>query len=367
MKFLKDSKIFAGLVFLILIGVAIYVYYSVSFIFVPIEAFLASLFTPILISSFLFYIFLPVHKFLQAKIKSEALGLAILSIFIVGIIYLLFSLVIPSLVSEISSLIGYIPQVTNVLTELVENFMVSNQVTNQSILQGLYDFDISISNVLSQLASGLTMGVTSFISVITRSAVVMFTVPVILFFLYKDGEKFPDLILKIVPKRLKAMTSEMLSAAHENASSYIGGKLIVCLYVGFASYLIFVFLGIPNALLLGVLCGLFDFIPYFGPFLGAIPAFLIALTQSVSSAIILVIFITIVQLGESYLVSPFVMGKSLHMHPILVVFLLLFSHSLFGLIGMVLALPVYAILRSCAKIAYNYYQANKNEIHKTVT
>ena len=78
-----------------------------------------------------------------------------------------------------------------------------------------------------------------------------------------------------------------------------------------------------NALLLGLICGVLDIIPYFGPFIGAAPAFLFALSQDMKTAVLLVIGITIIQFGESYVVSPIVMNKVLHIHPIIAVFFII--------------------------------------------
>ena len=111
-----------------------------------------------------------------------------------------------------------------------------------------------------------------------------------------------------------------------------------------------------NALLLGLICGVLDIIPYFGPFIGAAPAFLFALSQDMKTAVLLVIGITIIQFGESYVVSPIVMNKVLHIHPIIAVFLLLIAGNLLGFVGMIVALPVYSIVMAMAGTLTRYYQ-----------
>ena len=94
----------------------------------------------------------------------------------------------------------------------------------------------------------------------------------------------------------------------------------------------------------------------FGPFIGAAPAFLFALSQDMKTAVLLVIGITIIQFGESYVVSPIVMNKVLHIHPIIAVFLLLIAGNLLGFVGMIVALPVYSIVMAMAGTLTRYYQ-----------
>lgn len=120
-------------------------------------------------------------------------------------------------------------------------------------------------------------------------------------------------------------------------------------------------LGLQNALLLGLICGVLDIIPYFGPFIGAAPAFLFALSQDIRTAIFLIVGITIIQLGESYLVSPLVMKKVLHIHPIIAVFLLLIAGNLLGFVGMIVALPVYSIVMAMSGTLLRFFQERKLE------
>lgn len=365
LNYLRRSKVFAGLVFIILIGLVAFVYDQVSFIFIPLQALFASIFLPILIAVFLYYIFLPIYDLLKKRVPSDGVSLLILFVLMGGIFYFMFSLIIPNLINEISSFLVMIPSLIDIFVIWIEEQLSQTELSSieiaQDIIQYINNFDISITNMLSNLASGLTVGIASMFSLLTRSAIILFTVPVILFFLYKDGHKFPKKIVSITPKKYKSVVNELMEVFHKNAAAYIGGRILVCLYVGVSSYLVFLFLGLPNPLLLGLICGIVDIIPYFGPFIGATPAFLIALTMSWSTALLIAIIITIIQFGESYLVSPLVMGRSLHMHPLTVMLLLLFAHQLVGLIGMILALPCYAVLRECAKTIYQFFKEHKGE------
>src|SRR5690606_13877623 len=109
--------------------------------------------------------------------------------------------------------------------------------------------------------------------------------------------------------------------------------------------IIFKWIDVPYALLLSILLGLTNIIPYFGPIIGAIPAVIIAYASSPSLAIYVVITIFAVQVIEGNLLSPYIMGKNIKIHPIAIIFVLLLGGELFGILGMILAVPVLAILK----------------------
>lgn len=358
LNYLKKSKTFYILVIAISIGLLLSVYDDVSFVFYPLEVFFNSLFTPILIAGFIYYVFLPVYNLIKKKITSDKIALPLVFIIILTVVYFIVSTILPSLLNQISSFIGMIPSIVNTLITGAENILVEYDISTSEVYQYINDMNISLSSIVTGVLEGLSMGVTSVLSTTISTAITLFIVPFLLYYFFKEGEKFPEFIVKFIPEKYKELTNDLLGAFHFNASQYIGGRVLVCIYVAVASYIIYTVLGVPNALLLGIVTGIFDIIPYFGPFIGAAPAFLIALSISPMTALLLIISITIVQFGESYLVTPLVMGKSLDMHPITVVLLVLFANELFGILGMILILPIYSILKACAIVIYQFFSKN---------
>lgn len=309
----------------------------------------------------MFYIFLPVYNLIKKKITSDAIAIPIIFIIIVALLYFIISVLLPSVFEQVNQLIQMIPSIFTEVVSWIEDIAAQYNISSSDIYQSLYDLDISLTSIMTGLLDRFSAGVSSIFSITVRSGVILFTAPLLLLFMFKDGEKFPGQVVRFIPEKYKDLASDLMEAFHFNAAQYIGGRVLVCIYVGVASYLIFTLLGIPNALLLGIITGIFDVIPYFGPFIGASPAVLVAFTISPTTALLLVLLITIVQLGESYLVTPFVMGRSLDMHPVTVVMLVLFANELVGLLGMILILPIYAILKACAVVLYDYYKEQKTQ------
>ena len=251
LNYLKKSKTFYILVIAISIGLLLSVYDDVSFVFYPLEAFFNSLFTPILIAGFIYYVFLPVYNLIKKKITSDKIALPLVFIIILTVVYFIVSTILPSLLNQISSFIGMIPSIVNTLITGAENILVEYDISTSEVYQYINDMNISLSSIVTGVLEGLSMGVTSVLSTTISTAITLFIVPFLLYYFFKEGEKFPEFIVKFIPEKYKELTNDLLGAFHFNASQYIGGRVLVCIYVAVASYIIYTVLGVPNALLFG--------------------------------------------------------------------------------------------------------------------
>ncbi|GGC90848.1 AI-2E family transporter [Enterococcus wangshanyuanii] len=357
MEFLKTSKIVAVLTILSLVGITILIFSKIAFIFRPLEAVLSSILLPILISVFIFYIFLPAFKQLERMTKRRNLSVFLILALILSVIFIVIQVVLPMIIVEIGKFVGQIPAVVYSISELVESSVLEDKLAPM-----LESLDLNqLGRVIIQVISGARSSLSGIVEVISHSAIIIFTIPLLLVYMFKDGEKIPSALERFSPAPYRQLVKDWCGDFHNAASTYISGKMLVCTYVAISSSLIFTILGLPNALLLGLICGLMDIIPYFGPFIGVIPALLYALSQDLKTALLLVLLITAVQFGESYLVSPIVMNKVSKIHPIIAVFLLLIVGNLLGLLGMIVALPVYTIIRGMLQTFLRFRSNQKKQ------
>lgn len=359
MKYLRNSKLFAAIILIIAIGVMAYVYAQTDFLFAPLRAFLTTLFPILLISLFIYYIFLPIYEFLYKKIKKDIIVIPLVFAIIIGVIYYLISSVFPALIQQLTSLIALTPAVVNSLMDYIERFIIENNISSAEVYNYLSDLDLSVTNILTNILDQFLASFANILSITISSIVIIATVPLVLFYLYKEGNKIPENILLLTPHKYKQLVGDILSAFHDNAKNYIGGRILVCVFVGVTSYIAYALLGIPNALLFAIFCAAADIIPYFGPWLGAAPAFFVALSISPALAVGVAVSIFVIQQLESYVFTPFVLGNSLELHPVTVVILVIFAKDAFGILGMVLILPVYAILKGCFLVIVDYLRENK--------
>ena len=134
----------------------------------------------------------------------------------------------------------------------------------------------------------------------------------------------------------------------EALGAFVRGALLVSVAVGLLSYLGFLVLGLKFSLFLAIIVVITNLIPYIGPIIGTVPAALVALLDSPLKALEVVILIFAVQQVESCLITPYVIGRSVKLHPLVIILVLLLGGKLFGLAGLILALPAAIMLRIIA-------------------
>ena len=139
---------------------------------------------------------------------------------------------------------------------------------------------------------------------------------------------------------------------------YVKGKLIDCFVVGILVYIIFIILGLKFALLFSVIIAVTNLIPYVGPVIGGVPACLFALLQSFPVFIGVLLAIVFIQILESVFLVPYITSKTVDIHDITTLLVLLVGGSLFGIIGALIAIPVYLVIR----VVYEYYRYKKVEV-----
>ncbi|HEX3032252.1 MAG TPA: AI-2E family transporter, partial [Bacillota bacterium] len=130
---------------------------------------------------------------------------------------------------------------------------------------------------------------------------------------------------------------------------FIRGHLLVCGLVGGLSALGLYLIGVPFALLLGIIAGILDIIPFFGPILGAVPALALALLQSWQATIYTLLLFVIIQQVEGNIITPKILGEAVGLHPLIIIFALLAGGHLWGVTGMIIALPLAAVIRVAAR------------------
>ncbi len=370
-QFLGGRNTLFTLFSLVLIGIVIYIFREVSFIFHPVTVFMKTVVLPIVLALVLFYLLRPVLRMLENFKISRIWGILIIFLGVVGLFTLLIVLVFPFLRSQFQTLVAEFPEYFMQLltdfdaflrTSFVGNYYSESDFTLDTLLATLPD---NIADTLQNAVTGIISGLTGLISTITSVILSIVIVPFILFYLLKDGEKLPEYFLKLLPPRYREDTREVFAEADKQLGAYIQGQLIVAFCIGVMVYIGFLIIGMDYALLLGVLAMVTSVVPYIGPAIAIAPAAIIALVTSPFMLVKLAIVWTVVQLVEGNLISPQVMGKTMIVHPVTIIFVLLTAGSLFGIVGVILGIPMYAILRvlishfyKLFKRRYNRYETN---------
>jgi predicted PurR-regulated permease PerM len=170
-------------------------------------------------------------------------------------------------------------------------------------------------------------------------------IPVVAFFLLKDGAAFRGIILLTLPRgRLRGRGAEVFEDINDALAAYMRAALLACLLVGVLCTIGFVLIGVPYALLFGVVAGLLEFIPLVGPLAVALGATLVTSFHSINQALWVVAFLGALRLAQDYVVFPRLVRRGIHMHPLGVILAILSGAELAGMAGIFLAIPAVAVL-----------------------
>jgi predicted PurR-regulated permease PerM len=164
------------------------------------------------------------------------------------------------------------------------------------------------------------------------------------FYLLADGARIQEYLLTFVPPGRRASVHVITDRMGERMGHWLLGQVFLCLLIGGVCYGALLLLGVPGALMLGVIAGVLEIIPNLGPVLAAIPACLVALTQSPLLALVTALTYWVIQMLENAVIVPKLMGRAVALHPLVVMVALSVGAALFGVVGALIAVPVTAAL-----------------------
>lgn len=340
--------------------------YKVKFIFQPIVVLVQTLFFPFLVAGILYYLFRPIVYWLEKWKIPRTISILLIYLVFIGAFVLIGFLVGPPLKEQVEKLAKEMPHMIEISKE--KAIELSNQPW---ISQQMNDikWDEIIAPLTEYLKNGLLRigtNLASFFKVITNILVVFVTVPFILYYMLKEGEQFPSYLLRLLPEEERKRGLRVLSEMDHALSTYIKGQILVSVFVGVLVYIGYLIIGIEYSLILALVAMFTNVIPYIGPILSVIPAVVVAFIDSPFMVVKVLIVAVIAQQLEGNLVSPMVMGKNLNIHPLTIIVLLLVAGSIGGFLGLLLAVPTYAVAKVVISHFYRFYllRINKESLRK---
>ncbi|MBC6296303.1 AI-2E family transporter [Listeria sp. FSL L7-1517] len=346
-QFFIDNKFVLGLLIFLLVALDIYVLTKIAFIFDPLMVILKTVAAPIILAGISYYLFNPVIDWLEKNKWKRGWAIALLYLVIIGLIILLFSFVIPAVKDQIVSLFktfpGYWDQITQKFNEFSQSSLFDQ--LKDRLSTNMSEIMKTISEKGTSVLNGAISSIGSIVGTVTEVVLAIVTTPLVLFYLLKDGKKLPDFLLKMLPVNGRAHTRQVLVEANHQISSYIRGQIIVSLCIGILLFIGYLIIGLPYALTLAIIAACTSIVPYLGPAIAITPAIIIAIVTSPWLLVKLIIVWCVVQLLEGKFISPQVMGKTLKVHPITILFVILIAGNLFGVMGVIFAVPGYAVLK----------------------
>ncbi|MEF3302361.1 AI-2E family transporter [Paenibacillus sp. GYB003] len=349
-RFFLNNRFVLSLLVLLLIGLNIRVYATVSYIFLPVIALVKTMFLPVLLTGIAYYLLNPIVDLLEKRGIRRSASIVLLYLIVVALIALLVTIVVPFIRVQIESLLDNFPRYSKQVELQVAEIVGSGLFER---LRQTFSFDPA---EYMQRAAGYLAGffnnawtrIGAVVGAVTEVVLSVVMTPLILFYLLRDGRRLPRYIVKFVPTALRGQTLDVMSEMNQQISSYIRGQIIVSFCIGLLLYVGYLVIGLDYSLVLAVFAACTSVVPYLGPAIAIAPALIIAIVTSPIMLLKMVVVWTIVQLVEGKFISPQIMGKNLHIHPITILFVILTAGKLFGIVGIILAIPGYAILKVVA-------------------
>lgn len=316
--------------------IKLYPVYKVFFMFI------GRILTPFIIAAFISYLLYPVVTKLNQFNISKGFAVIIIYLLFFSLMTILFYKSFPVFVHQLQDLSEQLPQSMILYENIIYSVYESTSFLPEIVHDKMDDFIYRIEqSVERQIENILERAANLFDFVITITII-----PVLVFYFLKDFIEMKKSLQKLVPEKYFQRIDTMLIAIDESLGGYVRGQLIISSAVMFVTYVIYHTFQLKYALVLAVIMGLMNVIPYFGPIIGTIPAVAVAMTTSWKLVIVVLVTTLIVQTLENSFLSPYVMGKSVQIHPVLIILTLIIGAEIGGIIGMIIAVPLITIVRA---------------------
>ena len=377
-KFLKNNKYFTVCIYAFILVVISALAIKSIFSFNSTRSFFHALFSaiaPFLVAILIAYLLDPFINFTKRALlrifpklpEKPCMVISMLIVYLValGMLIALLVYVIPELINNLIDLLNYIPYLYTRLTTYLQDMQAKYPNVNLgTVIEMLGDIQPRITNALQTVVGDMVpLLYSASVSVATWLANAVIAVVVSVYILY--GRASLRRLLKIflyamIPEKQIPDVKEIVQECNIIFKRYLVSKMIDSLIIGFLCGILMTILRLPYVLLISVIVGVTNMIPYFGPFIGAIPGIIIILCISPIKALIFTLMILGLQQFDGLFLGPKLMGSSTGVKPIWIIFAIMIGGKLFGVIGMFLGVPVFATLAYLLERYMDYRLKKKN-------
>lgn len=356
-KWFLNNQAVTSLLVVLLVLLILFMFTKVSYLFEPIWQFLAIVGLPIILAGILYYLMNPAVDYLERKGIKRIYSIFGLFILVIGLIVWGVVVIVPKIqeqsMSFVENLPGYLDIIENKVNEILSDPIFSQvqdqlEASNEKLIA-------SMTDIIQNLSRSTIQNIGSFFGAVATVVLAVVTMPFILFYLLKDGRQLAPYFVKFLPTKMRKPSLTVLKEMNDQVSSYIRGQLTVAFAVAIMFMVGFSLIGLDYAITLGIAAGFLNLIPYLGSFLAMVPAVFLGIVGGPVLLVKVLVVFVIEQTIEGRLISPLVLGNELSIHPVTILLVLLTSGKLFGLVGVILGIPVYAAAKVIITHIFEWY------------
>lgn len=303
-----------------------------------------SVISPIFIGFILAWLCVPLVNKLQKKVP-RVVACILVYLGIILILGLLGWLLIPNLISQVSDFAKSLPDIIKELRGFSDglfNSLNNNLINSSDIKENLYNM---IEDFANELTTDLPQRIFNIGKTIVSGGLNVVLGLMVGFYVLYDFEKINARIDNLLPRSWREGYFDLRNRINDSLRSYVQGLFSVMFLVFITQSIGLTIAGLKAPLLFALFCALTDVIPYFGPYIGAIPAVIVGFTMSPIIGICVIISIVVVQLLENNFYQPLIMGHTMQLHPVTIMIGLLVFEHFFGIFGMIIATPAIACIK----------------------
>ncbi|WP_024377077.1 AI-2E family transporter [Streptococcus suis] len=343
----------------LLVLLTIFVFTKVSFLLKPIGSFIEIILLPMLLTGLLYYLLNPIVDWLEKYKISRTAAISVLFVLIGMLLVWGLAVAIPSIQEQVTSFAQNLPsniqKIESQVTTLLENEQFEQ--FRPTALEMLNKVNDQIISYAQKFSSSAVNWASSLISTASQIIVAILIMPFILFYLLRDGQQLNAHVTQYLPTKWRSSVSKVLTDVNSQLSNYVRGQVTVAIIVALMFSVMFSLIGLNYPVTLGVMAGFLNLIPYLGSFLAMIPAVILGIIAGPFMLIKVLIVFMVEQTIEGRFVTPLIIGSSLSIHPITILFVLLTAGQMYGVLGVLLGIPIYASIKVVVKAIFEWYKA----------
>lgn len=298
------------------------------------------------------YILNPLVTFIHKKGISRLWSVLLVYLGIVLVLFVLSMTIIPKISVEIGRLVEMLPKYSNEAYDYLSDLYLKFNRNVENLPQELNEVkDLLRLNInrIQEIVFGFFTTITDTIISIVSKVVGVVLIPILTFYFLKDKDKFKTSLILIIPKSIRKQTIIIAKDIDDILGRFIRGQLTVALFVGVLTTVSLLILRVEFAMIVGLIAGIANIIPYFGPVIGIVPGVLFAMMDGPIKALWVIITFVIIQQIESAIISPKIVGNSVGIHPVFIILSLIIGGKYYGVLGLLIAVPVAAIIKVLGK------------------
>ena len=337
----------------LLIGLLIIKFFiEIHWIFNPLIIIFNTILIPLLLGGVLYYVSEPLQRFMEKKGAPRWASISTIIVVLLGLLAGFLILIGEPISNQVNNLVENAPSIGKQIED-VADYVLDNR---DNLPPQVEDLVNSISNSIQDITVTTSKYLVTIISGAVTATFTLILVPFFFIFMLKDHEKFAPNIYNIFEGERREWIKDTLEQIDKVLRSYVQGQVMISLLLATMMFIGYLIIGLEYALLLTIFAFFMNMIPFIGPWASLVPAVIVALLQDPVLVIWVCVVTLIAQQVESNLITPNIMGKSLDIHPLTVISIVLAAGNIAGFIGIIIAIPTYAVIKV---IVVNIYDERK--------